>query len=36
MELNLNHYHLALHGLPPFELQELETNYDFREVEDSD
>jgi len=36
MELSLNHYCLALHNLPPLEPQELETNYEFREVEDAD
>jgi len=35
MELSLNHYWLALHNLPPLELQELEANYDFEEVEDT-
>jgi len=35
MELSLNHYCLALHNLPLLELQELETNYEFREVEDT-
>jgi len=36
MELSLNHYHLALHNLLPLELQELEADYDFEEVEDTD
>jgi len=36
MELSLNHYRLALHGLPPLELQELEADYNFEEVEDAD
>jgi len=35
MELSLNHYHLALHNLPPLEPQELEANYDFEEVENA-
>jgi len=34
MELSLNHYHLALHGLPPLELQELNPNYDFEEPDE--
>jgi len=33
IELSLNHYRLALHGLPPLEPQEPEANYEFREVE---
>jgi len=36
MELNLNHYRIALHGLPPIELQELNPNYDFEEPEEPD
>jgi len=37
IELSLNHYCLALHGLPPLELQDdSDTNYDFEEVEDAD
>jgi len=36
MELSLNHYWLALHGLLPLELQDdSDTNYDFEEVEDA-
>jgi len=35
MELSLNHYHLALHGLPPLEPQEPEADYDFREIENA-
>jgi len=34
MELSLNHYRIALHNLPPLELQE--ADYDFEEVEDTD
>jgi len=34
MELSLNHYHLALHNLPPLEPQKPEADYEFREVED--
>jgi len=34
IELTLNHYHLALHGLPPFELQELNPDYDFEEPDE--
>jgi len=36
MELSLNHYRIALHNLAPLELQELETDYDFEEVEGID
>jgi len=31
MELSLNHYRLALHGLPPLEPEEPKVNYDFEE-----
>jgi len=31
MELSLNHYCLALHGLPPLEPEEPKINYDFEE-----
>jgi len=34
MELTLNHYHLALHNLPPLELQELNADYDFEEPDE--
>jgi len=34
MELSLNHYRLALHGLPPLEIQELDPNYDFDEPDE--
>jgi len=34
MELNLNHYHLALHNLPPLEPEEPEVNYDFEEPDE--
>jgi len=36
MELSLNHYRLALHNLPPLELQELNPNYDFEEPDEPD
>jgi len=36
MELSLNHYCLALHGLPPLEPQEPEADYDFQEDSDAD
>jgi len=36
MELNLNHYCLALHDLPPLELQELYPNFDFEEPDELD
>jgi len=37
IELSLNHYRLALHNLPPIELQELNADYEFiEEVEDVD
>jgi len=34
MELSLNHYCLALHGLPPLEPEEPEVNYDFEEPDE--
>jgi len=34
IELTLNHYHLALHNLPPLEPEEPEVNYDFEEPDD--
>jgi len=36
IELTLNHYCLALHNLPPLELQELDPNFDFEEPEEPD
>jgi len=36
MELTLNHYRIALHNLPPLELQVPKTNYEFIEPEDTD
>jgi len=33
-ELTLNHYRLALHNLPPLELQELNADYDFEEPDE--
>jgi len=39
IELTLNHYHLALHNLPPIEPpkpEEPEVNYDFEEPEEPD
>jgi len=36
IELTLNHYHLALHNLPPLELQELNLNFDFEEPDEPD
>jgi len=36
IELSLNHYHLALHNLPPLEPQVPDADYEFREVKDAD
>jgi len=36
MEFTLNHYRIALHNLPPLELQELNPNYDFEEPDEPD
>jgi len=36
MELSLNHYRIALHGLPPLEPQEPEVDNEFQEDSDAD
>jgi len=36
IELTLNHYCLALHNLPPLELQELDPNFDFEDDDEQD